>query len=371
MIDQQALTTAIDACYDAVVEPQNWQNALEQVALATNSRACSIHVRSAADARLRFPASPVYREFLTEFVADGWSKRDPRSRAWPLVEQGSRVCFCRDVVPEAERRTLPEYTYLYPKYDLPEWAGMGFSVSGDLWAMSLLRGKSQGTFDRENIQPLSTVLPHLPRFIKLSSHLAEKTQRASFELLEALSVSALQVNAHGKVIAINGPARALLGKDIDIAGGRLRIINDNGGANLKAAIDRAIKAHAASQFTALDPIVIARPDKRPLLVDIFPCVGSLHDVFGQSGAVVVLTDLADRRLATTARLSIVFGLTPMEARLATKLSMGLDIDMACAELRITKETARTHLKALFAKTQTRRQAELVLVLADTLRVNRR
>ena len=61
-----------------------------------------------------------------------------------------------------------------------------------------------------------------------------------------------------------------------------------------------------------------------------------------------------------------FGLTPAEARLALHLVAGETLRSAEAKLSITYETARTHLKSIFSKTGTRRQAELVMVVVSAL-----
>ena len=61
-----------------------------------------------------------------------------------------------------------------------------------------------------------------------------------------------------------------------------------------------------------------------------------------------------------------FGLTPAEARLALHLIAGETLRSAEAKLSITYETARTHLKNIFSKTGTCRQAELVVVLVTAL-----
>jgi DNA-binding CsgD family transcriptional regulator len=61
-----------------------------------------------------------------------------------------------------------------------------------------------------------------------------------------------------------------------------------------------------------------------------------------------------------------FGLTPAEARLALHLVAGETLRSAEATLSITYETARTHLKNIFGKTGTCRQAELVIVIVTVL-----
>jgi DNA-binding CsgD family transcriptional regulator len=61
-----------------------------------------------------------------------------------------------------------------------------------------------------------------------------------------------------------------------------------------------------------------------------------------------------------------FGLTPAEARLALHLVAGEALRPAAVKLSISYETARTHLKNIFGKTGTRRQAELVIVIVTAL-----
>ena len=61
-----------------------------------------------------------------------------------------------------------------------------------------------------------------------------------------------------------------------------------------------------------------------------------------------------------------FGLTPAEARLALHLAAGETLRSAEAKLSMTYETARTHLKSIFQKTGTCRQAELVVAIVTAL-----
>ncbi|SFL48689.1 helix-turn-helix transcriptional regulator [Methylobacterium pseudosasicola] len=57
-----------------------------------------------------------------------------------------------------------------------------------------------------------------------------------------------------------------------------------------------------------------------------------------------------------------FGFTPAEAALATDILAGNDLAASAARRRITLHTARAHLRRLFEKTGTRRQAELMRLL---------
>jgi DNA-binding CsgD family transcriptional regulator len=61
-------------------------------------------------------------------------------------------------------------------------------------------------------------------------------------------------------------------------------------------------------------------------------------------------------------LQSAYGLRPKEARLACELAAGRTVEEAADTLAITYETARTHLRRVFVKTETSRQSELVALL---------
>lgn len=65
------------------------------------------------------------------------------------------------------------------------------------------------------------------------------------------------------------------------------------------------------------------------------------------------------------RLQLVFGLTFAEARVASRLARGADLTTIAEELRVSRETVRTHLKRIYSKTGARRQAALVALVLGT------
>ncbi len=86
------------------------------------------------------------------------------------------------------------------------------------------------------------------------------------------------------------------------------------------------------------------------------------DTFNGGRAVLILTDLTKPSVSNSKLLAILFGLTPAEAKLATAIASGIGIDAAAAALRIGRETVKSQLKAVFLKTNTRSQPELVALL---------
>lgn len=81
------------------------------------------------------------------------------------------------------------------------------------------------------------------------------------------------------------------------------------------------------------------------------------------GAVLLrFTDPTATRLPEVRVLQDQFGFTPAEAALARDILAGNDLAASAARRGITLNTARVHLRRIFEKTGTRRQAELMRLL---------
>ena len=74
---------------------------------------------------------------------------------------------------------------------------------------------------------------------------------------------------------------------------------------------------------------------------------------------IALRDEGDAAPMASRVLRAVYGLTEAEARLAMALCRGRSLAEVSDELKVAMSTLRFHLSALLAKTDTRRQSELV------------
>jgi DNA-binding CsgD family transcriptional regulator len=89
------------------------------------------------------------------------------------------------------------------------------------------------------------------------------------------------------------------------------------------------------------------------------CRGSHDRVQSRSRSVLAL-ELTP--VVNTAALQTVFDLTVAEAKLASDIATGRPLAKIAAARRLSMSTCRTQLQAIFAKTRTCRQAELVALL---------
>jgi DNA-binding CsgD family transcriptional regulator len=83
-------------------------------------------------------------------------------------------------------------------------------------------------------------------------------------------------------------------------------------------------------------------------------------------AVVFLHDPNKRQISTVHALIDSYGLTNVEAELATSLMHGKTLDECAIERGVSYNTMKTHLHSLFMKTGTNRQAGLVSLLLRSI-----
>jgi DNA-binding CsgD family transcriptional regulator len=107
--------------------------------------------------------------------------------------------------------------------------------------------------------------------------------------------------------------------------------------------------------------------KRPYVFHVLPVHGARNgETSTEPTALVLIIDPEHESEPPAALLRRLYGLTKSEADVALCIVRGADPKQIAEELSISAATVRTHLKHVFEKTDTHRQAELVrhlLVLA--------
>ena len=110
-----------------------------------------------------------------------------------------------------------------------------------------------------------------------------------------------------------------------------------------------------------DLLVMAPDGLTPIQFWITPLARSHldRDLSAPSACAAVFVACAGATRLPWRRVAVQHGLTQAEARLAVALCEGLSVEEAAARFGVSLATVRAQLKAVFAKTGTRRQAELV------------
>ena len=190
---------------------------------------------------------------------------------------------------------------------------------------------------------------------------AHETASSPIAALNAMRLPAIALDQHGLVADVNAAADAVFDQNINIKDRRLFVRNPDARTLLKNAVDQ-LKELPRLDSLALEPVIVPRMDKLPVIVRIWPFDGPAHQPGQEVRALLTLNALGPRPGPSAAILAKTFRLTPSEAKVACIIARGAPPDIAARELKISRETARNQLKSVFAKTDTHRQSELVALL---------
>ena len=109
---------------------------------------------------------------------------------------------------------------------------------------------------------------------------------------------------------------------------------------------------------------------RAMIVYLLPITGAGHDIFAAAKSLMLVTDVTAPEAPTQELLAGLFDLTPAEARVARALASGLPLDRVAAEFGLSVQTIRNQLAAVFHKTGTSRQVELLRLIAGSAPLRR-
>jgi len=173
-------------------------------------------------------------------------------------------------------------------------------------------------------------------------------------ILGQFAIGVAIVDAAGRVSWLSPNAKAWVANCSSLMLSDGRLTSPKGDVRRKLA---AAAAEAAGKTRR--PAVLALPhvedDRMPSLITFLP--------IGESNALVIFPAQSQDALMVDLLLDAL-GLTNAERRLARQLVMGRNLEDAAREANVTKETARSYLKRVFAKTGVKRQAELIALIAS-------
>jgi DNA-binding CsgD family transcriptional regulator/PAS domain-containing protein len=360
-------TLAIEACYDAILEPARWPDALQRLADSLDAISCVVRTTQPEatpldPAALEATEHAGFSELWWERIDGAPDPHVKRPRKLGLVGRGHGFVVEDDISTPEERATLPYYQEIARPGRREWWAAISFESNGRSWCLPMFRDAKRGAFSHDGARGYLGVAPHLGRMIGVAEKLVDASFGQSLSALDRMGCAAVMLDRRGRVCRFNQHADALFGPDLRISHGRLRASDRLSETRLQGLVE-ALSSRPPGLPVAADPVVIRRDDTPWLMVEAMPITPFGHDLFDTGHALLLLTGFVPSEAPDEALLRRVFGLTPAEARLAAALTAGTGVGSAAATLCIGRETARSQLRSIFAKTGTARQAELSALLS--------
>ncbi len=360
----------IGLLYQAAIEPEHWPAALAAVARESGASFANLFL-AGKDGETR-PQSLLGGDYARESAepyVQYYHKIDPRLQLAKRMPEGVLYAchhhFDEDFVTGDE--TYQDF--LIP-YDIRFTAACTLIDEGGAEVvLGVLRNARRGPFDDASLGRLRGLAPHIKRAAQISRRLAgaPAIREGLHSLLELMDRPVIFTDVDRRIIDLNRAAEQLLnqGDAICVVGGRITARQHGAAHDLEHLVTRTAGTHGEGSYDMGGGLAVRRGDgRKPLLITAVPLPAqAIWRLSGDRPAVALLiTDPELREAPPMRRLAQMFGLTRAEARLTEGLAAGQSLDAFAAEHGLSKNTVKSQLRGVFAKTGATRQTELVRLL---------
>lgn len=358
MLDANEFGDAVAMLYEAAAVPEVWPTAIARLAQLAGCTGGLLFAHS--DLGTNWVTCKEFEAPFGRFMEQGWMNRNARM-AGLLAHGGTGFITDHDIFSDEEMDKTPMYT----DFLRPEGFGWGTAThvrasSGENIVFTLERKLELGPVSRREVAVLDGVRPHLARAAVLASKLQMQRAQASLASFERAGSPAALIDAKGSVSAMNASFETLLGQVIIRARDKIALDDDRANALLL----KALAELAQDRLGDTRSIPVPNKDDRPaFIIHVLPIRRQALDIFSRAQAMLVVTT-ADRTLRIeTSLLCELYDLTRAEAAIANGLLEGLTADELSASRGVTRETVRSQIKKVLAKTGCRSQADFIRRLA--------
>ncbi|MCF4166939.1 helix-turn-helix transcriptional regulator [Zavarzinia compransoris] len=235
----------------------------------------------------------------------------------------------------------------------------------------VMRARDADPFVREEANLISLIAPHFARALDIRSRLAqcEIVNQIYADAMDRLAVGGIVLDENGKILVMNAIGADLMKRrdGITMVNGMVHAVSTQDDRSLQALIRTALAGDAAPADTGKpQALTVARSSGARdlgLVINRIRLGNKVGDRW-RTGVTIFIRDPENGVRTDPAILKQLFGFTQAESALATQLAKGESLDEAAVELNIRYNTARAHLRSMFAKTGVTRQAELVRILVN-------
>lgn len=359
------IDAVVSKLYDAVADDASWGAALRELVGVLGGFDGQLMIANQSGAGFLgepLPSSLVGQDAYIEY----WGAQDVRRALVDRQPFGTMVA-CNQ---HFDARFVDRNAF-YQEFLIP--SGWRYAAGGRIAAgpgaaayVAVHRLPDQGAFSAHEVDVLSGIAPHLSRAVQLHQRFAD-LQGLSECLAHSLGripAAAFVIDANARIVNLNAAAEAVLAArdGVRVRDGRFCVSD-----SAKAAMFAQLLAAATDPTDRRrgGACRIPRPSDGSFYpLEIMPLASSsvARSTWRQAMAMVLIFDRAPVADRLEARLVRLFDLTAAEARLAAALAAGDSVADIAAKHGVRMPTVRSQLRAVLAKTETRRQSELVGLL---------
>ncbi|MBI2735637.1 MAG: helix-turn-helix transcriptional regulator [Rhodospirillales bacterium] len=235
--------------------------------------------------------------------------------------------------------------------------------SGDFVVVHAQRRDGEPGFNARDVATLDSFRPHLARAGFLAGRWRLQRLRAAAEALALVGLPAAVLDRDARVLAANSL--------IEEAKGHVRWLPRDRLALADPPANQMLLQALAGLFDPSQPAVnsfASRSRTGAAVIHVVPTTGHAREIFDGGLAIVVLTPVTAPDAPDLTLIRALFDLSASEARVARGLTRGRTVEQIAEDAGVTRETVRSQVKAVMAKTGTSRQAEIAALLAGLPRL---
>ena len=369
MVDQsRQLSMLIADIYDAALIQSAWNDVLAKVTAFVGGTSANLFSQQSSSRRATLHCQWNNDPYYERLYIEHYYKLNPLVPAISFVDAG--VVFSQsDLVPYEEFWETRFFKEWVAPQGLLDVIGSNLEKSATSAAMlAVRRTQAQGPVDAECRRKLELVVPHLRRAVLIGNVIDDHrtTATALNDTFMALADAVFLVDRRARVVFSNAAAEALL-RDGNVVRGQLSSLSAVD-AKANRLLQEAIATSETSEndFSAKGVAVpLSHPDSERWLAHVLPLTASTREEAGipEAAAAVFVRRASVESPTALEIVAKLYKLTDMEVRvLQADVEIG-GAPLAADALGISETTVKTHLRNLFQKTDCRRQADLVKLVA--------
>ncbi|MER8445234.1 LuxR C-terminal-related transcriptional regulator [Mesorhizobium sp. M1066] len=368
-LSSEILCSIIGDIYDCVLDPDGWAGVMIRITGAVDAAYTTIALASTAGNHGRFAAqSPWDPEQMRVLQEDYDFDMIPGLKAAVVGDIDTPVATLSQMS-EAELQQTAFFLNWAKPQGLREGCITKFVHTPDrIGLMGCTTRATREAISAEDQRFLALLSPHLRRASLIGDLLDQSRVTANLyrQALDHLAVPVVLTGANGAILHANGAAEGMFSAQGPILSrnGVLQVQNPAVARALLEAIASAASADFLLGSRGIG-LPISAPGQPPAVAYVLPLSeGTARAAFQPACAAVFVSTTTSSSPLPEAVLTTLFDLTPAEARVLLRIGSGLSASKSALSLGIGENTLKTHLNRIFAKTGTRRQADLVKLVSD-------
>lgn len=363
----------IDAVYDAATDVAQWEAALEGIARLFDARSAQLAFVDLEYREVAFTATwGIGPDMIARYRQTAMTE-DPRLPLW--LQNPNRAVHCRMGITDVALHQSLFYQQVLAPAGVEYAMGAMLTDERELAArFGLMRSADQPGWNEDDCADFGLLVPHMRRALQLHRRLAtlDLQRSAAIGVLDKLPMGVAVVDQSCRVLFMNDTARQMA----QSSGGAFTLRNEvffpidaTARSDLRRIVDQTIAAaldEAPTPGRALSlPAANAGGSASIWVTSLWRNIRRYGlSPINRPLAVLFMSGRTGPAPVIQERLRRLYGLTATESEVTAQIVQGRTVKEAALALDVAESTVRTHVRAIFGKTGTRRLPDLVrLVLS--------